>query len=132
MKDEGYSNFNALSKVIFNCVTIQDIHKIRDLVNSQNVGEISTKHIETIQKIMLGLSVGVIPICNPQRTVINDSQRRLIKELQDAPASAAKRKLKNNHSNFTRLWAIIDDSLGLVCRTYNRYGSRDEDDDEDL
>lgn len=132
MKDEGYSNFNALSKAIFNCVTIQDIHKIRDLVNTQNVGEISTKHIETIQKIMLGLSVGVIPICNPQRTIINDSQRRLIKELQDAPASAAKRKLKNNHSNFTRLWSIIDDSLGLVCRTYNRYGSRDEDDDEDL
>lgn len=131
LKDGGYTNFNVLSKAIFNCVTIQDIHKIRDLVNSQNVGEISTKHIDTIQKIMLGLSVGVIPICNPQRTVISSSQHKLITELQNAPPSAAKRKLKDNHSKFTRLWSIIDDSLGLICKTYNRYGSRDED-DEDL
>ena len=84
--------------------------------------------MNTLQNIMLGLTVGVIPICNPQRTVITDEQRQLVSYIQDASPSKVKRKIQHNRSQFTKLWSIVDDSLRLVCETYNRYGSHDESD----
>ena len=126
LKNNEYANFNSLSKIIFNCVTIEEIFKIRNLIHTQQIGELLNNHMKTLQNIMLGLTVGVIPICNPQRTSITDEQRALVEYIQNAPASAAKRKIQHNRARFSNLWSIVDDSLKLVCETYNRYGSHDE------
>ena len=127
LKNNGYSNFNSLSKIIFNCVTIEEIHRIRHLIRTQQFGELLNKHMHTLQNIMLGITVGVIPICNSQRSIISEDQRKLVSAIQDKPASIAKRIIQNNRTDFTKLWSIVDDSLQLVCDTYNRYGSLDED-----
>lgn len=127
LKNDGYSNFNSLSKIIFNCVTIEQIHRIRHLIKTQQFGELLDKHMHTLQNIMLGITVGVIPVCNSQRSIISEDQRNLVSQIQDKPPSVAKRAIQNNRSDFTKLWSIVDDSIKLVCDTYNRYGSRDED-----
>ena len=126
LKEDEYANFNELSKIIYNCVTIEEIHRIRELINAQRIDDLLTNHIDTLQNIMMGLSVGVIPICNPQRSVITDNQRKLIQDIQDVSPPTAKQQIRNNRGDFTRLWSIVDDSLQLICQTYNRYGSRDE------
>ena len=128
LKNNEYANFNSLSKIIFNCITIEEIHKIRRLINTQQIDELLKTHMSTLQNIMLGLTAGIIPICNPQRTVISDEQRQLVSYIQDAAPSNAKRKIKHNRKQFTKLWSIVDDSLRLVCETYNRYGSHDAGD----
>ena len=38
LKNNEYANFNSLSKIIFNCVTIAEIHKIRYLIRTQQFG----------------------------------------------------------------------------------------------
>ena len=127
LKEDEYANFNELSKIIYNCVTIEEIHRIRELINTQRIDDLLTNHIDTLQNIMLGLSVGVIPVCNPQRSVISEEQQKLIQDIQDVSPATAKRQIRNNRGDFTKLWSIVDDSLQLICQTYNRYGSRDED-----
>ena len=134
LKNNQYEHFNPLSEILFKCSTIEEINKIRELIKSQRIDEVLKNHMGTLQNILLGLTVGVIPICNPQRTIITDKQRKLIEEIQDNSPSRAKEKIVNNRTEFSKLWSIVDDSLKLVCETYNRYGSRDEntDSDEDL
>lgn len=126
LKNGQYKNFNDLSKIIFNCVTIEEIHRIRELINTNRIDELLNKHMDTLQNIMLGLTVGVIPICNPQRSSINDEQRKLVQDIQDVSTSVARRVVRNKRVQFTRLWSILDDSLKLMCQAYNRYGSHDD------
>ena len=131
LKKNQHSNFNSLSKVIYNCTTIEEIFKIRNLIKTQRIDELLQRHLPTLQKIMSGLVYGVIPICNPQRTIISNKQRKLINDINDVAPSAAKQKIQSNRREFSKLWSIIDDSLQLVCDTYNRYGSLDDDDNDD-
>ena len=37
LKEDEYANFNELSKIIYNCVTIEEIHRIRELINAQRI-----------------------------------------------------------------------------------------------
>ena len=119
-------NFNTLSKAIFNCSSIEEISKVQYLLETGRYDEVINKHLRTVQNLFLGLSMNVIPICNSQRSIITDKQRNIIKTVQGATPSTAKRELKGNINDFTNLFTIIGDSLDLVRRTYNRYGSKDE------
>lgn len=129
LKENEYDHFNPLSEILFKCSTIEEINTIRELIKRQRIDEVLKNHMGTLQNILLGLTVGVIPICNPQRSIITDKQRKLINDIQDTSPSRARQKILNNRSEFSRLWSIVDDSLKLACETYNRYGSRDENSD---
>ena len=75
LKYEG-NNFNKDTKQIFNCVSIDEIEKLRHLFKNKKFDRIKRKgNVNIIQKIAMGLLRGYIPICNPQRTVITDQQR---------------------------------------------------------
>ena len=126
MQDDETENFNAISKAIFNCTSMDEIFKVQHLIETQQFEELLNKHLTTIQNLFLGLSFGIIPICNPQRSEITDAQRELVEKIQSAPDNIAKKELRNKRSDFTRLFTIISESLNLIRGTYNRYGSRDE------
>ena len=123
LKNKQNANFTDLSKILYNCVTIKEIQQIRGLVETRQFDVLLKKHMVTLQNILLALSVGVIPVCNPQRTAINDEHKKLIENIQDATTTSAKKKIIEKSVEFTKLWSIIDDSLELICKTYNRYGS---------
>ena len=127
VQEEDNEHFNSLSKAIFNCISIEEIFEIRRLIKDHKYDEVLKNHIKTIQKIFMGLSQGIIPICNAQRTGITDEQRDLVDAVQGSTSTAAINLLKDKRKEVTRLFAIINDSLKLIRNTYNTYGSHDED-----
>ena len=62
---------DALSKAIYNCVTIQEIMLIKRLIEDNKIDELIDKHLAALQSLLFSLSVGVIPICDPQRAKIS-------------------------------------------------------------
>ena len=126
MREEDNEHFNSLSKAIFNCISMEEIFEIRRLIQDHKYNEVLRNHVGTIQKIFMGLSQGIIPICNAQRTGISDKQRELIDAVQGSSSSTAKNLLKDKRSEVTNLFSIINDSLKLIRNTYNQYGSHDE------
>lgn len=126
LKENENENFHALSKAIFNCSSIEEISMVQKLLETGQYKEVIDKHLRTIQNLFLGLSMNVIPICNPIRTAITDKHRKLIEKVQEATSSSARKELKENTQTFVNLFTIISDSLDLLRRTYSKYGSRDE------
>ena len=76
--EENKASFKPLSDAIFNCITIEEIFKIKKLVRNRDFDELIKNHLDTLQKLFLSLSYGVIPICQPQREVLTENQKKLI------------------------------------------------------
>ena len=124
---EDTEHFNSLSKAIFNCTSMEEIFEVRRLIKDHKFDEVLKNHIGTIQKLFMGLSYGIIPICNAQRTGITNKQRDLVDAVQSSTSTTAKNLLKTKRNEVTKLFSIINDSLKLIRNTYNTYGSHDED-----
>ena len=80
--EEGKGSLKPLSDAIFNCVTMEEIFKIKSLLKQHDIDQIIEDHLETIQKLFLSLSYGVIPICQPQRDIISQFQKELIEQIE--------------------------------------------------
>ena len=80
--DAEDASFKPLSDAIFNCISIEEIFKIKRLLKQHRIEEVLEKHLETLQALFLSLSYGVIPICQPQRDVVTDYQRNLIEMIE--------------------------------------------------
>ena len=93
-EDEDY--LTPLAHAIFNCTTIEEIFEIKNLIESYRVNELTNKHYKTLQNMFLSLSYGVLPICQPQRDTITDSQRELVGKIQNSSFNTAKEVLKEN------------------------------------
>lgn len=115
------ASFKSLSDVIFNCITIEEIFKIRKLVRNREFEELIEKHLGTLQKLFLSLSYGVIPICQPQRDVISDSQKKLIEKIETSTPSKAKSIIMQNRSDIVNIFEIIDQSLELATTSYDKF-----------
>lgn len=122
MEEEGDAGGDTLSKAIFNCTSMEDIFKIIKLVNNHQMDEIVDKHLPTLQNLLLSLSMGILPICQPQRKQINADQRRIVEKVQTASKRIAKKYLRDNQKEFVNLFTVIKDSLKLARNTYNKYG----------
>ena len=122
--EEDY--LTPLAGAIFNCTTMEEIFEIKNLVESYKVNELTDKHYKTLQNMFLSLSYGVLPICQPQRDTITDSQRELVGKIQNSSFNAVKGILNENRKEIANLFTIIEDSLKLARNSFNRYGVQRE------
>ena len=76
--------------------------------------------------MFLSLSYGILPICQPQRDTITDSQRELVGKIQNSSLNITKKLLKDNREEVANLFSIIEDSLNLARNSFNRYGIQRE------
>ena len=118
------ADFSKLSEAIFNCTTIEEIGRIQGLINDHKIDEVIRNHLPTLQKLLLSLSYGIIPICDSQRRAITNSQRELVKSIQGSSKAKAKNIIKRERAGIINLFSIINDSLKLVRDSFNRYDIR--------
>ena len=123
-EDEEEENITPLAQAIFNCTTIGEMFEIENLIKSQRINELQDKHYKTLQNMFLSLSYGILPICQPQRNTITESQRLLVEKIQGSSKSTAKKIVLENREEIANLFSIIEDSLVLARNSYNRYGNR--------
>ena len=119
--DGNEESFKPLSDAIFNCVTIEEIFKIKKLIRNREFDELVSSHLDTLQKMFLSLSYGVIPICQPQRDIMTESQKKLIQKIETASPSKAKNLIMRNRSDIINIFDVIDQSLELATVTYDRF-----------
>lgn len=124
LKDDD-SDFSELSKIIFNCTTIEEISEIQSLIENHRIDDVIQNHLPTLQNLLLGLSFGVIPICDSQRRAISDSQRKLVRNIHNSNKTKAKNIIKRERREIINLFSIIRDSLKLVRDSFNRYDIRE-------
>ena len=124
LKDDD-SDFSELSKIIFNCTTIEEISEIQSLIENHRIDDVIQNHLPTLQNLLLGLSFGVIPICDSQRRAISDSQRKLVRDIHNSNKTKAKNIIKRERREIINLFSIIRDSLKLVRDSFNRYDIRE-------
>ena len=125
-EDEEY--LTPLAHAIFNCTSMEEIFEIKNLIESYRVNELTNKHYKTLQNMFLSLSYGILPICQPQRDTITDSQRELVGKIQNSSLNITKKLLKDNREEVANLFSIIEDSLNLARNSFNRYGIQREGD----
>ena len=125
-EDDEY--LTPLAHAIFNCTSMEEIFEIKNLIESYRVNELTNKHYKTLQNMFLSLSYGILPICQPQRDTITDSQRELVGKIQNSSLNITKKLLKENREEVANLFSIIEDSLNLARNSFNRYGIQREGD----
>ena len=118
---EDDDDLSSLTKAIFNCTTMEEIFQIQKLINNHRIDELIQNHLPTLQNLLLSLSFGILPICQPQRDQVTNEQRRVVEQLQTASPSNAKNILRNKRGDVINLFTIIKDSIKLARDTYNRY-----------
>ena len=123
-EDEDY--LTPLARAIFNCTTMEEIFEIKNLIETYKVNELTQKHYNTLQNMFLSLAYGVLPICQPQRDTITDSQRELAGKIQNSSFNTVKGILNENRKEIANLFTIIEDSLKLARNSFNRYGVHEE------
>lgn len=121
---EDDESISSLTKSIFNCTTMEEIFEIQRLIKNHQLDVLTSKHLKTLQNLFLSLSYGVLPICQPQREKVSQSQRRLVEKIQNTSSASAKRLLKENRAEVVNLFSIIEGSLKLARNSYNRFGTQ--------
>ena len=121
--EEDDENIDSLTKVIFNCTSMQEIFEIMHLVKNHQIDQVVQRHLKTLQNLFLSLSFGVLPICQLQREKIFNAQRELVQKISSASQSRAKGILKEHRNEVTNLFEIIEDSIKLARNSYNKYGT---------
>ena len=112
------ASFKPISDAIFNCITIEELLKIKRLLKQHKIEEILEKHLDTLQKLFLSLTYGVIPICKPQRDVISNFQRNLVEKVENASPAEAKELIMKNIMEIINLFSIIEQSIQLATDSY--------------
>ena len=121
-ENEDDSETVKLSKIIFNCATLEDIYELQSLIQRHQFNQLTSKHLRTLQNLLLGLSQGIVPICEPQRRALSESQKKLVSDIQSSSLARAKSLINNNRPHFIDFMNKIKDSLKLISSSYNRYG----------
>lgn len=122
MEDADEDDSGALARAIYNCTSMEEIFEIIRLINNHQMDEVVENHLPALQNLLLSLSMGILPICQPQRKQVTDQQRNVVDRVQVASKPTAKKLLRDNQREFVNLFTIIKDSLKLARNSYNRYG----------
>ena len=123
-KNNLVSEMTPLDKALNNSVTIDEINEIRHLINTDNLEAIlmDDDKLSIIQKIISGMLEGVIPISNPQELAFSDDQKSFMKDLQNVGLDNIRELITDNVDNFYEVFQILDMSLKLVVKAFNKYG----------
>ena len=121
---DGDFEMNTLTNAVINSVTIQEFNEIRKLIQTGQLSRIlrTKKHIQTLQTLFLGLIYGVIPITQPQRIALSENERHMIRKLENASIGTVRSYIQSNKDAFIHLFGVINDSIKLITRSYERYG----------
>ena len=124
MENSRTANIKPLNEAIYNEPTIAEMIKVERLVGKYRFDELVAGHIDALQKLLTGLSYGAIPLTQPQREEITESQRKLVRELEEASPEEAGIIIKQNIQEIANLFTIIEDSLKLVRNSFQRFQLR--------
>ena len=114
-------DLSSLSKAIFNWDSMEEILKIQHLVSEHQLDSVVQNYLPGLQNLFLGLSHGIIPLCQPQREQVTDDQRRVVEKLQTAFARAAKKIARENRAEIIKLLSIVKYSIKLARDSFNQY-----------
>ena len=122
---EEDSEMTSINKAVINSVTIKQFNKIRSLLEANQLSRVlqNKTHVRALQRLFLGLNFGVIPITQPQRIALSEDERNMVRKLENTPIDKVKSYIAQNKNSFLRLFEIINDSLQLITRSYERYGT---------
>ena len=130
LQSEEQERLNPLYDAIFNEPTMAEITKIEKLVGKYEFDEIINDHMETLQNVFMAISNGVIPVTRPQRDEITDSQRKLMESIETADEENAGIILRENVQEVVNLFAIIEDSLKLIRKSFHKFPLKTSDDEK--
>ena len=120
----GEGDTGDLTKAIFNVSTIREIIEIQRLIKNHQINEVLQDHLPTFKNMLLSLSSGVLPLCQPQRSKVTNKQRMLVEQLQSATrSSAAKRIVRDKEVEIVSLFEIVKHSLKLAVSSFNHFST---------
>ena len=107
-------NYNEFSDSIINSASIHDFWILKSHLSKGNVSKIvaSRKLLKSFQKLVTGLLYGVIPIAVPQRIMLTEEDKKLIKDVEKATnLTIVKKQISKNKVAFSHILTIISDSI---------------------
>ena len=114
-------DLSSLSKAIFNWDSMEEILKIQHLVSDHQLDSVIQNYLPILQNLFLGLSHGIIPLCQPQREQVTDDQRRVVEKIQTASTRTAKKIARENRAEIINLFSIVKYSIKLARDSFNQY-----------
>ena len=121
LENDDKAGLEPIEEAIFNETIMTEISKIEKLASKHKFDEIINDHIETLQKMFMALSYGVIPVTKPQRSEITDFQRKLIEAIEKSDEYDAGDLIRENTRDLTNLFRIIEDSLKLAIKSFHKF-----------
>ena len=130
--DYSLDAFNDISKNIFNCVSIEEIERVRKLFKKKKIPELKRKkNVKVLQRIIQGLNRGYIPICNPQQSRMREEHEILLSNMDMATVQQMVKLIDNNAEILSDLMYTVDASIKMIVNLYNKFGSlHDKSSDE--
>lgn len=129
-EDGQLDAFNDISKSIFNCVSIEQIERVRKLFKKKDFAKIrQPNNIEVLQRIIQGINRGYIPICNPQQSRMTDAHQILLDDMDKASSEQLKKIIGTNSKLLSELMYTVDDSVKMIVHLYNKFGSQHDESD---
>ena len=125
-KENAIHEMTPLDKALNNSVAIDQINDIRHLIKSGRIDPIlnDENKLIAIQQIVSGMLEGVIPISNPQNLAFTKKQKSFMKTLETIGLDEAKYYIEENIQEFLEIFEILDMSLKLVTKAFNKYGQK--------
>ena len=115
-------NSNMISNHAFKCTSIEEFSYLRNLFREGDYSKINDhKVIKIIQRLLMALNAGYIPICNKQQTQVTEGQRKMIKKLEGASIGEAKRIIQNQFNDISSVFNVMDRSIKFIVDTYKDY-----------
>eukprot|EP00116_Pleurobrachia_bachei_P005092 sb/3465354/ len=108
--------FNAFSAAIINSVTVRDFLRIKDLIAQNKFDEVlrSKKLLTSLQKLFIGMRYGVVPIVVPQRNLLTNADRDIIRGLENVSLERVKSTIGENKEVFAHIFSVIADTINFL------------------
>ena len=108
--------FNAFSAAIINSASIKDFLKIKDLIAQNKFDDVlrSKKLLISLQKLFIGMRYGVVPIVVPQRNLLTDADRDIIKGLENVSLEKIKSTIREKKGEFMHIFSVIADTINFL------------------
>ena len=125
-KENVVEEMTPLDKALMNSVTIEQINDIRHYLKAGDINPIlnDDNKLLIIQRILAGMSEGIIPISNPQNLIFTKSHKSFMSTLKTIGLDEAKDYIEENIQDFLEIFEILDMSLKLVTKAFNKYGQK--------
>ena len=125
-KENVIEEMTPLDKALMNSVTIEQINDIRHYLKAGDISLIlnDDNKLLIIQRILAGMSEGIIPISNPQNLIFTESHKSFMSTLKTIGLDEAKDYIEDNIQDFLEIFEILDMSLKLVTKAFNKYGQK--------